>query len=154
MDNNNVVVIITTIIQALTSIILFYLAFLKDNHINQNQVNKERLENLYTPFYKKYLTCPFLGDVRLSKFPLESRKEYLELFQNNIQYMDTCSQNNFIPFYGSYLILLDAYDDITIPFEETAKDFDMHFLTITKSLLCEHRQLCKQLKLPEPIEFF
>ena len=151
--DNNIVVIITTIIQALTSIILFYLAFLKDNHVSTKQVNKERLEKLYTPFYQKYIMCPFSGDVRLSNFPFEARSTYLELFQNNIQYMDTKSQNKFIPFYDSFLNLLDAYDNNpSYPFDETAKQFDENFMILLKSLLCEHKRLCKQLKLPKPIE--
>ena len=47
--------IIEIIVSSLTSVLLFVLAFYKDSFVSDKEVLRERLDNLYVPFYQKQI---------------------------------------------------------------------------------------------------
>ena len=144
--------IISVIIQSITTIVIFFLAFGKDRYMQSRTVLQSRLENLYCPFYQKFLVGSFHKNNTLSTASIEVRTTFLDLLSKNIQYMNAKSQTLYFAFYIEFLNLLEAYDNNPdFPFAENAKAFDYAFISLSKSLLSEYAHICRQLKLPKPL---
>lgn len=143
--------IIQSLIPSATSIILFYLAVVKDSLSSKRKTSKERLENYYVPFYQLYCRG-LLNELKLSQFDMKARGQFLDLFSSKLHYMDTSSQRLYAKFYHAFLNLLDAEDDPadTETLLNAQKELDNIFTEISTMTLAEYKRLIRYLKLPRP----
>lgn len=144
---------IGAIIQSITTIVIFFLAFRKDRYFKNTDTLHKRLDKLYFPFYQKFMVGNFSNEHKLSSCALETRAVFLDLFSQNLHYMGSKSQLIYIEFYTAFLHLLEAYDgNKDFPLDKISNSFDKAFTDISKSLLSEYNHICRQLKLPKPIK--
>lgn len=139
----------------LSGIIIFYLTSSKENKISKNTVLKDRLNNLYIPFYQ--LFCRYL----LFKLPPSSLSnnsllQFLELFSKNVHLMGKYSQFLYPSFYESLLNMYEVNDGSKDHSTEKVKStFSYSFKEMSKALFKEYSDICSKLKLQEPaIKFF
>lgn len=136
-----------------TSFTLFYLNCYKENKILRKNILKERMNNLYFPFYQKYF-AGMLYTTSLSNASFETRAIFLDLFAKNLNFMETHSQKLYFNFYKCFLNLLEAFDNNpNYPLEEASKAFDNSFDLLAKSLMAEYANICYRLKMPMPVKF-
>lgn len=135
-----------------TSFVLLYLNYRKDLQLTQNTVLRERIANLYFPFYQKY-TLGMYSTNKLSESDIKIRSLFLDLCSQNLNYMESSTQKLFLEFYKNFMDLLEAYDNNPdYPFEEASQRFDDSFTKLSKALLTEYSQICHKLKMPTPIK--
>lgn len=148
MNSENLCIeVIKIAIPALTSILLFILAFYRDSFVSNKEVLRERLDNLYVPFYQKQITLK-LG-LQISDFSNESICIISELLAKNIHYMNKETQILYINFYKLQLDFIDArcsLKDLTV----ISKDFNNSFDKLNNNLTKEYKYICRKLKLPTP----
>lgn len=143
------------ILPFLSGIIIFYLTSSKEDKINKNSVLKERLNNLYIPFYQ--LFCRYL----LFKLPPNSLSnksllEFLKLFSENVHLMGSFSQYHYPDFYEALLNMYEVNDGSKDYSAELVKTkFNDAFKEMSQALFKEYSDICSKLKLQKPvIKFF
>ena len=154
-DVSVVIFLITPIISLLSSLLVFVLTYLKDIKNDKKTVAREKIDNLYVPFYKKslagYLSKPYM----LDSWSLETASSFLNLFTNNIQYMSTESQQLYQPFYKAFLNKYLPDDNLSNEeVKQSNLEFKNAFIDIATSLQKDYVSLCKLLGLEEPIKLF
>ena len=139
--------IIEIIVSSLTSVLLFVLAFYKDSFVSDKEVLRERLDNLYVPFYQKQIILK-LG-MKISDFSNESICIISELLANNIHYMNKETQILYINFYKRQLDFIDARNNLN-DLTKISKDLNNSFDKLNNNLIKEYKYICHKLKLPTP----
>ena len=143
--------IIVAIITVIGSFALVYLSTIKEVFDRKYDVRKEQLENFYIPFYKKYC-AGFFSSNKLSEMDLEIGGQFLDLFTNNIQFMEPKSQSMHQDFYLAFLDMLDATDNHPdFPLDECKQKFDKVFTDMSTAILREYKQILRKCHLPVPL---
>lgn len=142
--------IIVAIISVIGSFIVVYLSTIKEHFNKKYDVQLERLENFYIPFYQKYCSG-FLSINKLSEMNFEARGQFLDLFTKNLHLMGAKSQSMYSNFYLAFLNMLEADDNNPeFPLEKCSQNLDDIFNNITKEIFSEYKCILKKCYLPVP----
>ncbi|MEY8524542.1 hypothetical protein AALA90_16160 [Lachnospiraceae bacterium 38-10] len=146
---DQIIDILNIIIPFASALILFYLASFKEKRISKTDVYKERLQNYYIPFYQMYCRG-YLFDYPIQDMPLKSRGLFLDLFSQNIQYMDAKTQSLYPRYYRAFIALMEAEESGTSELKSCKSEFADIFCQITASTFSEYKHLLRKLKMPVP----
>ena len=146
---NTVISILGIVVPFLSTLLMFYLAVIKDSYITKISVYKERLEKYYVPFYQLY-SCSLIEFVTAEDMAFSTRSKFLDLFSKNIHYMDKESQQLYSSYYLTFLHVLEAEDSCSPNLDIAKAEFANAFNAIAKSTLTEYKRLLKKLKMPVP----
>ena len=152
MNSNQtfVISVLNSIIPSISAIIIFYLGSIREKKISKSKSLQLRLEKLYIPFYQLYIRG-LLNKNKLSEMGTQNIEAFIDLFTQNIHYMETITQMYIPSFYLSYINLLEALDsNPNFPLNEASNNLDKIFEIISKQLFLEYLDICHKLKLPIP----
>lgn len=153
MNSNQTFVlsVLNAIIPSISAIIIFYLGNIKEKKVSKSKSLQLRLEKLYIPFYQLYIRG-LLNRNKLSEIGTENIEAFIDLFTQNIHYMETITQTYIPSFYLSYINLLEALDSKSpnFPLNEATSNLDNIFKRISTQLFLEYLDICHKLKLPIP----
>lgn len=138
-----------TLIPFASALILFILASAKEKKISSADIYKERLEKYYIPFYKMYCRG-FLFELPASEISVKNALAFLDLFSENLVYMDTQSQCLYVDYYKAVLNLMEAEDSKSECLAQCKNDFSIVFSKMASSTFAEYKHLLKKLKMPVP----
>lgn len=148
--NIPIVEILNIVVPFASALIMFYLSCIKERRISKSEVYKERLQNFYIPFYQMYYRG-FLSEYSIiKKMPLKNRSAFLDLFSNNLQYMDRLTQSLYSKYYRAYLNLTEAEESNNHELENCQVAFADIFSEISKSTFSEYKRLLRKLRMPVP----
>lgn len=117
---------------------------------------QERLDSLYIPFYSLCIKG-FVPEYRLLLNKESVAKEFLDLFINNLSYMDTKTQSLVFDFYKSFLGFFHYNESVLFEYTVPKQSYDQFYASFNNigiSLQNEHSELCKYLGLPPPMTLF
>lgn len=150
MNQETVINVITIIAPYILSVVLFKLSSSREDKISKKEVLNKQLECFYVPFYQQYLRG-FFSKNKISDMDYEVWCSFLDLFINNIQYMNTKSQSLVSEYYHCFLnySLPNESDNSEIKMINK-HEFDCIFEKISITILDEYKDICHKLKLPKP----
>lgn len=129
--------IISALIGAISSIIIFTLTCVKDFSVTKKEVRKERIEKLYFVFYRNYIDL-HLYNVNFMELHPSNCCEIDDLLYKNIYLANTKTQ---ILFYEFHKLFVE---------QKNITEINKRFQAVEKALLQEYKLLCKKLRYPEP----
>lgn len=148
--NIPIVEILNIVVPFLSALIMFYLSCVKEKRVSKSEIYKERIQNFYIPFYKMYCRG-FLSDYSVVKnMPIENRRTFLDLFSNNLQYMDCKTQSLYPKYYQAFLDLMEAETAELENLDEYRDMFANTFYEISKNVFAEYKRLLRKLRMPVP----
>lgn len=122
------------------------------NSIKKKEILRERINNLYFPFYKMYIeNYLYSNEYTLSFMDIEIIDKFMYLLLNNVYLMGTKSQKLIPVLYKEYLDLSHyRYQNPEKLENKYAMTFDSVFSSISQELFAEYKCICSKLKLPQP----
>lgn len=144
----NLIKILNIITAPIVSIILFYMASVKDSINKENRNFSLRNEKLYIPFYKMYYLF-LCTDAPFSEQDTETRNNFLILLTDNVHLMSTKAQVLYFDFYNTYHQFYK--NDGTRKTEYFIEsEINITFNLLSSQLFKEYKDICKKLGLPKP----
>lgn len=152
MDTSALIItIVSQVLSFGSALTMFVLGLRQHIFFTQLDAWRERVKNLYAPFYQKCILSLELKHTP-SKLSFKASSNLLDLLSNNIMYMGIESQKEFQRFYNAFILFyLPENDEIN---EKYKRQYNVCFKDLGKALLSEYTYLCKKLKLEPPIELF
>lgn len=145
----SVVTMFASVIAAVSSLVAVFLHYLKDMAFYKLNSYRERLDNMYIPFYRAYCTGR-LFSYKLTDFDKDIIVRIINLFNDNIHYLDTASQTLFCSVYFNFTQWtvyksMGLYDD-ACHYEEA---LNSSFIALSKLVLLEYQELLSKCRLPQ-----
>lgn len=145
-----VVELAEVVVPSAATLIAFFLGRVDSERISKKDVLQKRLDNLYVPFYRMYCSNMTNKYSLIAKNPI-IRNQFLSLFEENVNLMDSSSQKKLIPLRASAIILTSAENGVEeFSVEEELNTFSKLFNESCDSMLKEYSLICRKLKLPKP----
>lgn len=139
---------LSPVISAITSILIQWITGRTNKKIKADQIRMQRIEKLYAPFYTICLKGYAPENDIWNRHSAVG--EIVSLLANNVIYMSTQSQKLFKLYYRAYSQRFFK----SPPSQQDKEEYNACFNTLAKSLQSDYMQLCKKLKLEQPLQLF
>lgn len=147
---DHIIAILQILVPFVSAVLLYYLATIKETKVSKHKVYRERLDHYYIPFYQMYCRGFLSEEYPMGERPFDNRKTFLDLFSNNLQYMDATSQSLYSRYYQAFLNLMEAEHENPLMLPAAKQEMNSVFDAIAKATFKEYKRLLRRLKLPVP----
>jgi hypothetical protein len=137
---------IVAIIAMFGTFFVVYLNHKKDIAMFKLDIDMERLNKLYVPFYRIYCT-KMLSTRKLTDLSIEEIKEIFDILSNNLHYLETISQDCYCNVYRVYATWIDS----SFSSVESENQLNCSFGLLSNLILLDYRILLRKCSLPEPL---